>query len=122
MTTNSVWFPTVYSDKCDRCDGAYKCVDFCPHNVLAIQDEQVYVINPLGCITGCSTCASLCPKNAITFPSRAETSRVQMKRSLLHRVSCQGCGKCFSTDRDTKYCFDCESSYHSKSMISGKRN
>lgn len=110
MMTNRPWFPTIYSDKCDCCEGVYKCVHFCPHGVLEIKDDQVFVVNPLRCIVGCSACASLCPKDAIMFPSQAEISRSTKTKSLLHSVICQECGKLFSTDRETEYCFDCEAS------------
>ena len=109
--TNRPWFPMIYSDKCDGCKGAYKCVNFCPHGVLEIRDDKVFVVNPSGCIYGCSTCADLCPKDAILFPSREAFYRLSRKQSLLHRVVCKGCGKQFLTDRETEYCFDCDKLY-----------
>ena len=102
------WFPTIYLDKCDYCTGTYRCVNFCPHGVLEIREDEVSVVNPLGCIYGCSTCADLCPKDAIIFPTREPSSRSIKKKSLFHRVICKGCGKQFLTDRETEYCFDCE--------------
>jgi NAD-dependent dihydropyrimidine dehydrogenase PreA subunit len=102
------WFPTIFSDQCDGCTGAFKCVAFCPHGVLEIRDAKAVVANPLGCIDGCSACASLCPQDAIRFPSTETIRNSTAKRSLLHRVVCRGCGKRFSTDRNVEYCFDCE--------------
>jgi NAD-dependent dihydropyrimidine dehydrogenase PreA subunit len=106
--SNRPWFPTIYSDKCDGCKGAYKCVAYCPNAVLEINDDKAYVVNPLGCISGCSACASLCPKDAIIFPLKETAPRSTTKRSLLHRAVCRNCGKRFTTDRDVEYCFDCE--------------
>ena len=63
--TSRPWFPTIYLDKCDCCNGTYKCVNFCPHEVLEVREDEVSVVNPLGCIYGCSACADLCAKNAI---------------------------------------------------------
>ena len=105
---NRPWFPTIYSDKCDGCRGAYKCVHYCPHGVLEVREDKVFVINPLGCIYGCTSCANLCPKEAIMFPSKEGSYRSIRKKSLLHSVICRGCGKRFSTNRDKEYCFDCE--------------
>ena len=102
------WFPTVFSDKCDGCNGEYKCVDYCPNGVLEEIDDKAVVVDPLKCIDGCSTCASLCPEEAIRFPMN-ETMAKPIKSSLLHRVVCPGCGKKFSTNRDIESCFDCES-------------
>ena len=108
---NKPWFPTIYSEKCDGCEGEYKCVDFCPYGVLEVKDDKVFVINPLGCIYGCSACAVLCPKDAIIFPSKERFDSLAKKKSLLHRVVCRGCGKKILTDRETEYCFDCEEKF-----------
>ncbi|MFX0204083.1 MAG: ATP-binding protein [Candidatus Hodarchaeota archaeon] len=106
--TNRPWFPTIYADQCDGCKGAYKCTHYCPNGVLEIRDDKAFVINPLRCIYGCFACATLCPKSAIMFPPRSEPYRLTKKKSLLHRVTCRDCGKHFSTDRETEYCFSCE--------------
>jgi NAD-dependent dihydropyrimidine dehydrogenase PreA subunit len=102
------WFPTIFSDNCDGCKGGYKCVAYCPNGVLEIRDDMAVVVNPLGCIDGCSACASICPKDAIRFPSKEASPSVTTKKSLLHRVVCGECGKTFLTDRETEYCFSCE--------------
>ncbi|MCW4039065.1 MAG: hypothetical protein NWF13_10080 [Candidatus Bathyarchaeota archaeon] len=112
--SNGPWFPTIYSDKCDGCKGAYKCVAYCPNAVLEIRDDKALVVNPLSCISGCSACASLCPKDAIMFPSKETAPHSTTKKSLLHRVVCRGCGKRFSADRDIEYCFDCENKAKAK--------
>ncbi len=109
--TNRPWFPTIFLDKCDCCNGTYKCVNFCPHEVLEVREAKVSVVNPLKCIYGCSACDDLCPKDAIIFPSREETFRSIKKKSLLQRVICKSCGKKFLTDRETEYCFDCDKLY-----------
>ncbi len=105
------WFPTIYLDKCDRCNGTYKCVNFCPHEVLEVKEDKISVVNPLECIYGCSACADLCPKNAISFPSQEASFGLIKKKSLLHRVVCKRCGKKFLTDRETEYCFNCDKPY-----------
>ncbi|MCW1296460.1 MAG: 4Fe-4S dicluster domain-containing protein [Candidatus Parvarchaeota archaeon] len=108
--SKQAWFPIIYLDKCDGCGGTYRCVNFCPHNVLEIRDNKAYVANPLNCIYGCSSCENLCPNDAIIFPPR-ETSyvRSEKKDSLLHKIICKSCKKEVTTNRETEYCFDCES-------------
>ena len=106
--TNRPWFPTIFLDKCDCCNGTYKCVNFCPHKVLEIREDKVAVVNPLGCIYACTSCANLCPKDAIIFPSRSTISRTIKKKSSLNRVICKVCGNRFLSNRDIEYCFDCE--------------
>jgi len=113
-TIKEPWFPTIYSDECDGCNGGYKCVTYCPNAVLEIRDDKAFVVNPLSCIYGCSACASLCPKDAIMFPLKETTPNSTSKRSLFHRVVCRGCGKRFTTDRDVEYCFDCENKVEAK--------
>lgn len=108
MMTKRLWFPTIHLNKCDCCNGTYKCVFFCPHGVLEVREDEVSVVNPLECIYGCSACADLCPKDAIIFPTRETSSRLIKKKSLLHKVICKGCSKKFLSDRETEYCFDCD--------------
>jgi len=104
---DKMWFPTIF-DKCDGCEGTYKCVTYCPNGVLEIKDDKAFVVNPLKCIDGCSACARLCPEEAIMFPPKETTPNLTTKKSILNRIVCRGCGKRFSTDRDIEYCFDCE--------------
>lgn len=61
------WFPTVYDDLCDGCR---KCVEFCPYDVFAWDEEtdRPQVANPLNCIVGCTACTRICAPGAITFP------------------------------------------------------
>jgi CDP-4-dehydro-6-deoxyglucose reductase len=103
-----LWFPTINSDECDGCKGTFKCVHFCPYEVLTIIKYKVTVVNPLHCIHGCTTCAILCPKNAIIFPPKQKPTEKTEKKSSLHKVVCKSCGKGFITDRETEHCFDCE--------------
>jgi len=101
------WFPTIHLDKCDRCEKDYKCVTFCPNGVLEIREDNVFVVNPLGCVYPCTSCANLCPKDAILFPNRLVSSRSKNK-STLYKIVCKGCGKKVSSSRKKDYCFDCE--------------
>jgi NAD-dependent dihydropyrimidine dehydrogenase PreA subunit len=63
------WFPTVDPDKCIN-DGV--CIEFCVNDVFAQDDISTVVANPLNCVVGCSSCARVCPSDALTFPDEHE--------------------------------------------------
>jgi len=107
---NRSWFPTISADLCNGCKGEFKCVAFCPNDVLEINGGKALVVKPLDCIFGCSNCAKICPKKAIIFPQRETTYKNEKKKTWLHKIVCRGCGKNFSTDRETELCFECEHS------------
>jgi NAD-dependent dihydropyrimidine dehydrogenase PreA subunit len=63
------WFPTIALDLCDGC-GA--CVKFCSFGVFeSTPDGKATVVEPFKCQVGCSSCTSVCPPKAITFPPRS---------------------------------------------------
>ncbi|RIK28735.1 MAG: ferredoxin [Chloroflexi bacterium] len=63
------WYPTVVAD---RCIGCGMCVTSCGRQVYAFDYEQnvAVVEHPLQCMVGCTTCATLCRRDAIEFPSQ----------------------------------------------------
>ena len=61
------WFPTVDADTCIGCT---LCFASCGRGVYDIQDNKAVVENPLNCMVGCSTCGTVCPVQAISFPDR----------------------------------------------------
>ncbi len=107
-TSHPPWYPIINTDQCDTCHHQFKCVTFCPHAVYEVHAHTVIVANPLNCIYRCSSCANICPQNAIIFPTTTSTFKTIKKPSLLHRVTCKDCGKRFMTGRNTELCFDCE--------------
>ena len=62
-----LWFPTVDLDKCAGCK---ECFSFCSHKVYAWDEEsnKTKVVQPFQCVVGCSSCAGMCPEEAISFP------------------------------------------------------
>mgnify|MGYP001042414828 CR=1 FL=1 len=107
----AVWYPTVFPDKCDGCEGLEKpqCIEFCPYGVFELRDGKALVVNPHKCVYGCIACERLCPKKAIAFPQRiAAMPKVPKDKGLLRKVKCRNCGRIFWTNRDTDLCFDCE--------------
>jgi NAD-dependent dihydropyrimidine dehydrogenase PreA subunit len=61
------WFPTVDADTCIGCT---LCFATCGRSVYDMQDNKAVVENPLNCMVGCSTCGTVCPVQAISFPDR----------------------------------------------------
>ncbi len=61
------WYPTVDLDKCVGCK---ECFNFCSHKVYAWDEKnnKTKVAEPFQCVVGCSTCAGMCPEEAISFP------------------------------------------------------
>jgi len=112
MERNAVWYPTVFPDRCDGCEGLEvpRCIEFCPHNVFGIRDGKAVVLKPQNCVYGCISCESVCPRKAIIFPQRtmALPKTKKQDKGLLHKVKCRSCGKVFWTNRDVDICFDCE--------------
>lgn len=62
------WFPTLTPD---RCTGCGLCLLTCGNDVFRWEAATVrpVVANPKKCVVGCTTCARVCPEDALTFPS-----------------------------------------------------
>jgi len=64
------WFPAINRDKCIGCE---LCFLACGRFVFKIEEDKFHkavVKLPYNCMVGCSTCATICPTEAITFPER----------------------------------------------------
>ena len=61
------WFPTVDADTCIGCT---LCYTTCGRGVYEMQDNKAVPVNAMNCMVGCSTCGTVCPVEAITFPDR----------------------------------------------------
>lgn len=51
----------------DDCTGCALCVEVCPENALAIENDVVTIIEGIDC-EYCGECESVCPTEAITCP------------------------------------------------------
>ena len=62
------WQPTVIAD---RCVGCGLCTTSCGRGVYGFDYEHnvAVVVNPIMCMVGCTTCATICTRDAIEFPS-----------------------------------------------------
>jgi NAD-dependent dihydropyrimidine dehydrogenase PreA subunit len=77
------WFPTVDAEKCIGCQ---LCFVTCGRDVYAIgpaPDFESSVARPYNCMVGCSTCAVVCPSDAISFPSREVVRRAEHEHNVL---------------------------------------
>ena len=61
------WYPTVDADTCIGCT---LCYTTCGRSVYEMQDNKAVPANAMSCMVGCSTCGTVCPVEAITFPDR----------------------------------------------------
>jgi len=61
------WFPAVDADTCIGCT---LCFATCGRGVYDMQKNKAVVASALSCMVGCSTCGTVCPVQAISFPDR----------------------------------------------------
>ena len=61
------WFPTVDADACIGCS---LCYTTCGRGVFEMRDNKAVPVNAMSCMVGCSTCGTVCPVEAISFPER----------------------------------------------------
>ena len=61
------WHPTIDYDRCAKC---MFCVALCGRGVYAAIDGKPVVVQPNHCLVGCTTCANMCPADAIGFPPK----------------------------------------------------
>ncbi|RMF00980.1 MAG: hypothetical protein D6768_11670 [Chloroflexi bacterium] len=79
------WHPTVVAE---RCMGCGLCVTSCGRNVFAFNYEtkKAVVANPLHCMVGCSTCGTICDRDAIEFPSPGYVRHLIQEKKILRDV------------------------------------
>lgn len=79
------WFPRVDPKKCIRCG---TCMN-CGRNVFDWTEEGPVVARPYQCVVGCSTCANLCPGEAITFPDIEMVRQIYKKHGIWAKIKKQ---------------------------------
>lgn len=75
------WHPTIVTE---RCSGCGMCVTSCGRNVYAFDYEanKPVVVAPTMCMVGCTTCATICLRDAIEFPSTGSIRQLIRERKI----------------------------------------
>lgn len=99
------WYPMINYEDCIEC-GA--CIEKCSNGVYNIDKAPTpHVVNPDGCIEGCTGCGSLCPSGAITyFGDNGETEKnCSCNDGCCNAESSCCCGdSCDCGDNDSSCC------------------
>ncbi|NLJ39644.1 MAG: ferredoxin family protein [Candidatus Atribacteria bacterium] len=66
------WYPIVNTDACIGCELCYVTCGREVYEIVLVDERyrKSHVERPYNCMVGCSTCATVCPTEAISFPSR----------------------------------------------------
>lgn len=78
------WFPTI---DCGLCTKDRACLDFCHNDVFRWNEAEarVDVVNLEKCVLGCTSCAQICPVEAISFPDKEELRRTLLRLRAIAR-------------------------------------
>ena len=80
------WFPTVNAEQCIGCE---LCFISCGREVFEISADKFHKASaerPYNCMVGCSTCATICPTEAISFPGRDLIWKVEREHKIFKEV------------------------------------
>lgn len=77
------WYPTVDEKKCIGCG---LCFVTCGRNVYEIVVGKSKVVNPYNCLVGCTTCETVCPVGAISFPPKEMIQKIEKEYAVLRYV------------------------------------
>lgn len=64
---SATWYPVIDVEKCTECQA---CFNKCTHGVYELRGNRPVVVNPDGCVQGCTGCEKLCPTGAIDYVGR----------------------------------------------------
>jgi NAD-dependent dihydropyrimidine dehydrogenase PreA subunit len=77
------WFPTVNAETCIGCT---LCYVTCGRGVYEMKDRVAVASRPYECMVGCSTCATVCPVEAIDFPGRDLVWKLEREHKIFKIV------------------------------------
>lgn len=76
------WHPTIDPEKCVKCG---MCMN-CGQKVYKWTKDVPVVAHPNKCVVGCTTCATLCQGNAISFPDKKSLRELYKKERIWANV------------------------------------
>jgi NAD-dependent dihydropyrimidine dehydrogenase PreA subunit len=77
------WQPSVDAEACIGCE---LCYVTCGRGVYEMKDRLAIVARGTSCMVGCSTCAAVCPTEAIGFPGRDVIWRMEREHKIFKIV------------------------------------
>ncbi len=84
------WFPTVNHAKCIGCE---LCFVTCGRGVYDVHDHKAWPERQYDCMVGCTTCANICPAEAITFPDKQLVRKIEREHKILAIVRKEAAAK-----------------------------
>lgn len=76
------WHPTIDDEKCVKCG---MCMN-CGQKVYKWTEDGPVVARPNKCVVGCTTCATLCMGDAISFPDKKTLRELYKKEGIWAKV------------------------------------
>lgn len=80
------WIPSIDAEKCIGCE---LCFLSCGREVFDVAEEKPFkatVERPYNCMVGCSTCSTVCPTEAIKFPTRDIVWKLERQHKIFKIV------------------------------------
>ncbi len=84
--TEIPWVPAVDPDKCIGCELCYVTCGREVYEIVPGPRPKAAVERPFNCMVGCSTCAMVCPTQAISFPGRDLVWKVEREHKIFSVV------------------------------------
>lgn len=89
------WYPVVDKDACIGCELCYVSCGREVYEIKMLDDKRLktHVERPYNCMVGCSTCAVVCPTEAISFPSRDIIWKIEREHKIFEIVHAEAQAK-----------------------------